>query len=362
MKILYGVQRPDDGTITVGGTERTFHLRPTRSRPASAWCSSTSCWPTTSPCWRTSCSGPSASTASATAPGDGSPRSPTRTGSGSSRTGWWPSSASGRGSGSRSSRCSTAAREIIILDEPTAVLVPQEVDELFDNLRELKDEGLSVIFISHKLDEVLAVADEITVMRRGTTVATVTPADVTARQLAELMVGSELPSPATEDVDGHRPGPALRPRSDARRGGAARPLLSDVSFDIHAGEVLGIAGVEGNGQAELVETIMGMRRPTERHDRPRRRRHHRTGRPVGAGRPGSGSSPRTGIGTGCCSRLRSGRTGSSATRPRSRTSTARSSTVGRPARTPSASSRSTTSGRRASTSSPRRCPAATSRS
>ena len=88
---------------------------------------------------------------------------------------------------------------ILILDEPTAVLVPQEVDELFDNLRELKDEGLTILFISHKLDEVLQVADEITVIRRGTTVDTVDPASVTARQLAELMVGSELPTPETRE-------------------------------------------------------------------------------------------------------------------------------------------------------------------
>ncbi|MBU1803217.1 MAG: ATP-binding cassette domain-containing protein, partial [Actinobacteria bacterium] len=87
----------------------------------------------------------------------------------------------------------------IILDEPTAVLVPQEVDELFGNLRGLKDEGLAVIFISHKLDEVLSVADEITVIRRGTTVTTVTdPSSVTARDLAELMVGSELPQASSE--------------------------------------------------------------------------------------------------------------------------------------------------------------------
>src|SRR6185436_5472329 len=79
-----------------------------------------------------------------------------------------------------------------------AVLVPQEVEELFDNLRELKAEGLSVLFISHKLDEVLSVADEVTVVRRGTTIASVDPAAYTARQLAELMVGSELPSPSTE--------------------------------------------------------------------------------------------------------------------------------------------------------------------
>lgn len=148
---------------------------------------------------------------------------------------------------------------IIILDEPTAVLVPQEVDELFDNLRELKSEGLAVIFISHKLDEVLSVADSVTVVRRGTTVETVAAGSVTSRQLAELMVGSELPSPSTElstvtdvevleVIDLGLPDP---------RGG--RPLLNGVSFTIHRGEILGIAGVEGNGQAELVEAIMGMR-------------------------------------------------------------------------------------------------------
>src|SRR3954465_6159233 len=82
--------------------------------------------------------------------------------------------------------------QILILDEPTAVLVPQEVDELFGNLRELKSEGLTIIFISHKLDEVRAIADEITVIRRGTTVGTADPKSVTNRQLAEMMVGSAL--------------------------------------------------------------------------------------------------------------------------------------------------------------------------
>jgi simple sugar transport system ATP-binding protein len=88
---------------------------------------------------------------------------------------------------------------ILILDEPTAVLVPQEVDELFGNLRGLKAEGITILFISHKLDEVLSVADEITVIRRGTTVATVDPQGTTARRLAELMVGGELPSPETRE-------------------------------------------------------------------------------------------------------------------------------------------------------------------
>ena len=148
---------------------------------------------------------------------------------------------------------------IVILDEPTAVLVPHEVDELFDNLRELKSEGISVIFISHKLDEVLAVADEITVIRRGTTVATVDPKAVTARQLAELMVGSELPSPNTE-ASTVTDEVLLSVRDLGLDTEHGRPVLEGIGFDIHRGEVLGIAGVEGNGQEELVEAIMGMRR------------------------------------------------------------------------------------------------------
>ncbi|MFI6293191.1 ABC transporter ATP-binding protein [Nonomuraea sp. NPDC050790] len=162
---------------------------------------------------------------------------------------------------------------ILILDEPTAVLVPQEVDELFDNLRELKADGLTVIFISHKLDEVLGIADAITVIRRGTTVATLPRAEISnARQLAELMVGSELPTPETREstvtdtvqlkvtgltlgADGYRAniGP------EALRAGGGRLLLDDITFEIRKGEILGIAGVEGNGQSELIEAIMGIR-------------------------------------------------------------------------------------------------------
>jgi len=148
---------------------------------------------------------------------------------------------------------------ILILDEPTAVLVPQEVDELFDNLRELKAEGLTVIFISHKLDEVLRVADEITVIRRGTTVGTVVPAETNARALAELMVGSELPSPETREST-VTDQPMLTVSGLTLRTAAGRAVLEDIGFTIHKGEVLGIAGVEGNGQGELVEAIMGMRR------------------------------------------------------------------------------------------------------
>ncbi|MGQ2912483.1 ABC transporter ATP-binding protein [Aeromicrobium sp.] len=149
---------------------------------------------------------------------------------------------------------------VIILDEPTAVLVPQEVDELFENLRELKAEGLAVIFISHKLDEVLSVADTVTVVRRGTTVETRPAAGVTSRQLAELMVGSELPSPSTEtSTVTDQPVLEVRDLGLPASAGSGRPLLADIDLTIHRGEILGIAGVEGNGQAELVEAVMGMR-------------------------------------------------------------------------------------------------------
>ncbi|WP_369043249.1 ABC transporter ATP-binding protein [Streptomyces sp. Midd1] len=167
---------------------------------------------------------------------------------------------------------------ILILDEPTAVLVPQEVDALFDNLRELKSEGLSVIFISHKLGEVLSVADDITVIRRGTTVGTAVPSETSPRQLAELMVGSELPTPETsestvtdkaviqvEDLTVLAKGSVSLGKGSASllmdevERGTVRLVLDHVSFTIHAGEVMGIAGVEGNGQTELINALIGLK-------------------------------------------------------------------------------------------------------
>ena len=147
---------------------------------------------------------------------------------------------------------------ILIFDEPTAVLVPQEVDDLFKALDGLRAQGMSVIFISHKLDEVLRVADDVTVVRQGSTVAEVKSKDVTARQLAELMVGSELPKPSTL---GHtrREEITLALKNVTIPAAGSRDLISQITFDLHAGEVVGIAGVEGNGQAELVEAIMGLR-------------------------------------------------------------------------------------------------------
>ena len=242
----------------------------------------------------------------------------------------------------------------LILDEPTAVLVPQEVDELFGALRGLKEQGMAIIFISHKLDEVLKVADEITVIRRGTTVASVLPGDVTSRQLAELMVGSELPSPETrESTVTDRP--LLTVQGLGLTHADGRPLLSDISFTIHAGEVLGIAGVEGNGQAELVETLLGMRTRLSRDSLPRQQRTSPAGPPAGGARAASPTSRRTERGTDCCSTPPCGRTGCSGTRPCPRTPEGHSWTCAAPRRTPNGSSTPMTCARRRSTSSPRRC-------
>ena len=150
--------------------------------------------------------------------------------------------------------------QILILDEPTAVLVPQEVDELFRNVRELKAGGATILFIDHKLDEVLEIADTITVLRQGRTVGTVKPDDVTAHDLAEMMIGSELPTPdagastVTEEA-------ALEITGLRVVGEGDRATVDDVSLSVHRGEIVGIAGVEGNGQAEMVNAIIGIEEP-----------------------------------------------------------------------------------------------------
>jgi general nucleoside transport system ATP-binding protein len=148
---------------------------------------------------------------------------------------------------------------ILILDEPTAVLTPQEARALFDTIRAMAADGRTVIFISHKLHEVKAVADRVTVLRRGKSVATVSAADATPRSLAALMVGRELESGRrpTERVAVGEPVLELdRVWADGDRG---VPALKDVSLTIRGGEIVGVAGVAGNGQRELAEAIVGMR-------------------------------------------------------------------------------------------------------
>jgi general nucleoside transport system ATP-binding protein len=143
--------------------------------------------------------------------------------------------------------------DILILDEPTAVLTPAETQDLFANLRFLRDDGKSIVFISHKLDEVLEIADRITVLRRGRAVGEVTPDGTDKAKLAEMMVGRpvlfRLEKPVVRIGD-----PVLR--LDGLRGGRLRGL----DLDVRAGEIVGVAGVEGNGQRELADAIMGLRK------------------------------------------------------------------------------------------------------
>ena len=156
---------------------------------------------------------------------------------------------------------------ILVLDEPTAVLTPQETAGLIKTLREMAAAGFCVVFISHKLDEVLAVADRITVLRRGRVVATVNARETNKHTLARLMVGRELASlvehPAEEPHEPVAPGEVLlEVRRLCAEGDRGLPALIDVDLDVRAGEILGVAGVAGNGQRELAEVITGLRRVT----------------------------------------------------------------------------------------------------
>jgi ABC-type uncharacterized transport system ATPase subunit len=152
--------------------------------------------------------------------------------------------------------------EILILDEPTAVLTPQEARELFDIIRSLQSEGKSIIFITHKLDEVLAISDRITVLRRGKTIETVPREGATSEGLARLMVGREVLLRVEKTAT--QPGDALLAVHDLavldERGLEA---VRGVSFQVRAGEIVGIAGVDGNGQTELVEALTGLRKVSD---------------------------------------------------------------------------------------------------
>jgi general nucleoside transport system ATP-binding protein len=151
---------------------------------------------------------------------------------------------------------------ILILDEPTAVLTPQEADSLFETLRVMAAEGRTIIFISHKLHEVKAVSDRVTVLRDGKTIDTVPTADATPRSLASLMVGREV-SLATRVERGNEIGePVLEVASLWAPGDRGGDALRGIDLTLRAGEILAIAGVAGNGQRELAEAITGMRTPS----------------------------------------------------------------------------------------------------
>jgi ABC-type uncharacterized transport system ATPase subunit len=150
---------------------------------------------------------------------------------------------------------------ILILDEPTGVLTPQETTDLFKVLRELVSSGKTIIFISHKLKEVLAISDRITVMRRGRVVGHLETRDTNEQEIAHLMVGRDVL--LRVDRPQARPGPmALQVENLTAISDQGVPALRGVTFELHQGEILGIAGVEGNGQSELVEVLAGTRRST----------------------------------------------------------------------------------------------------
>jgi simple sugar transport system ATP-binding protein len=146
--------------------------------------------------------------------------------------------------------------DILILDEPTSVLTPQETDDLFKVLRELVGQGHTVIFITHKLDEVMAVADRITVLRDGRRITTGAAAETSKAELARMMIGRDVLFRLEKPVGS--PGPvALEVKDLWAHAPDGRPVLRGLSFSLRAGEILGVAGVDGNGQSELAQALMG---------------------------------------------------------------------------------------------------------
>jgi len=150
--------------------------------------------------------------------------------------------------------------DVLILDEPTAVLTPLEVEELFRVLKHLREEGKTIIFISHKLNEVIELTDRVTVIRKGEVVGTVETKDATPQLLARMMVGRDvvlrIEKPPKEAGE-----PILKVENLHVRGDRGEEAVKSLSFEVRAGEIFGIAGVEGNGQTELIEAITGLRKP-----------------------------------------------------------------------------------------------------
>jgi ABC-type uncharacterized transport system ATPase subunit len=150
--------------------------------------------------------------------------------------------------------------KVLVLDEPTAVLTAQESQDLFGVLRALRDDGTSVVFITHKLNEVLDASDRVTVLRRGQKVDTVETAGATERSLARLMVGRDVLL-RVEKQDHAAGEPVLEVEDLDVTDDRGLPAVRDVSFQVRAGEIVGLAGVDANGQSELIEAIVGLRKP-----------------------------------------------------------------------------------------------------
>jgi len=167
---------------------------------------------------------------------------------------------------------------ILILDEPTGVLTPQEVRELFAILRALRESGRTIVFITHKLDEVLELADRVTVMRDGRVTGVVESAETSEEELARMMVGRDVLLRVSK-TDSEPGATILSVRGLTVPGRKGKPVVVGVDLDVRGGEVVGVAGVQGNGQTELVEALTGLRRPS-------------AGEVTLAGRPATGLSAR----------------------------------------------------------------------
>lgn len=149
---------------------------------------------------------------------------------------------------------------VLIMDEPTSVLTPQEVPQLFGELKRLRDDGHTIMFISHHLDEVLELSDRVTVLRKGHKVGTIETSVATKPGLAQMMVGREVIFEAIRDT--HKPGDVLFEIKDLNYTDSnKKPRLQNINLKVKAGEIVGVAGVEGNGQLELVNVIMGLLKP-----------------------------------------------------------------------------------------------------
>jgi simple sugar transport system ATP-binding protein len=152
---------------------------------------------------------------------------------------------------------------VLVMDEPTAVLVPQEVEQLFSSLRSLKEKGFSIVFISHKLHEVMSLTDHVTVLRAGRVAGKIPTRDTNRNELARLMVGRSIFGITREPDTQHKSLPALVLERVTTMNNKGLPALKEVTFAVRTGEILGVAGVSGNGQTELAEVLAGTRPVTQ---------------------------------------------------------------------------------------------------
>jgi len=262
MNVLYGLYHPDEGEFLVDDVPVRFQGPGDAIRAGIGWSTSTSCWGPSSPWPRTSPSAWSHARPLRV------PRPPRR------------AAADRGGLGGHGLHVDPDAvvedlpvgirqrveiikalyrrSDVLILDEPTAVLTPQEDQELFEVMRSLAVAGTSIIFITHKLNEVLEIADRITVLRRGKVAGITTPAETNEGELARMMVGRPVQLQVTKP-EAHPGDPVLEVRNLSVRDDRGHLAVAGVDLTVRAGEIVAVAGVQGNGQTELVEAITGMR-------------------------------------------------------------------------------------------------------